>query len=83
MNKTRTRDWRIAQKHRNKSRDVHSALLTFRGEKNWKMLYTRSDKLLRATQLGLEYPRITNQQRAMRGLEEYQLTDERPFYLQS
>ncbi|CCJ73972.1 hypothetical protein BN137_3363 [Cronobacter condimenti 1330] len=39
--------------------------------------------MLRATQLGLEYPRITNQQRAMRGLEEYQLTDERPFYLQS
>ncbi|MCO7255852.1 hypothetical protein KSI86_16980 [Dickeya oryzae] len=83
METIRTRGWRNAQKQRNKSRDVHSALLTFRGEKNWKMLYMRSDKLLRAAQLGLEYPRITNQQRATRGWEEYQLSDERTFYMQS
>jgi hypothetical protein len=43
------------------------------------MLYTRSDKLLRAAQLGLEYPRITNQQLALRGLEEYLYSDERTF----
>ncbi|PRW42916.1 hypothetical protein CSC04_3613 [Enterobacter roggenkampii] len=47
------------------------------------MLYTRSDKLLRAAQLGLEYPRITNQQLALRGLEEYLYSDERTFYMQS
>lgn len=83
METTRSRDWRIAQKQRNKSRDVYTTLLTFRGEKNWKMLYTRSDKLLRAAQLGLEYPRVTNQQLATRGLEEYQLADERTFHMQS
>ncbi|WP_459609460.1 hypothetical protein [Dickeya oryzae] len=43
----------------------------------------RSDKLLRAAQLGFEYPRITNQQLATRGWEEYQLSDERTFYMQS
>lgn len=79
----RKRDWRIAQKQRNKSRDVHTAQLRFRGEKNWKMLYTRSDKVLRAAQLGIEYPRITNRQLAKRGLEEYQLADERSFHMQS
>ena len=83
METTRNRDWRIAQKQRNKSRDVHTALLRFRGEKNWKMLYTRSDKVSRAAQLGMEYPRVTNQQRTKRGLEEYQLADERSFYMQS
>lgn len=83
MKITRNRGWRIAQKQRNKSRDVHTALLHFRGEKNWKMLYTRSDKLSRAVQLGIEYPRITTQQLAKRGLEEYQFANERPFYMQS
>ena len=83
METKRTRNWRNAQKQRNKSRDVRKPLLTFRGEKNWKMLYTRSDKLLRAAQLGLEYPRITNQQLALRGLEEYHYLDERTFYMQS
>lgn len=83
MEKKRTRDWRNAQKQRNKSRDVHTSLITYRGEKNWKMLYIRSDKLLRAAQLGFEYPRITNQQLAMRGFEEYQNSDERTFYMQS
>lgn len=29
----------------------------FKREKNWKVLYTRSDKLARARQLGIEYPR--------------------------
>jgi len=79
METIRTRGWRHAQKRRNKSRDVHTGILTFRGEKNWKMLYTRSDKLLRAAQLGLEYPRVTHQQLASRGLEEYQRSDECTF----
>lgn len=82
MDITRNRDWRIAQKRRNKSRDAHTALLRLRGEKNWKKLYTRSDKVLRAAQLGMEYPRLTNPQLAKRGLEEY-LFDECAFHMQS
>ena len=27
-----------------------------RPEKNWKLIYTRADKLFRARQLGMEYP---------------------------
>ncbi|CAI0844180.1 hypothetical protein [Serratia quinivorans] len=83
MKTSRNWSWRIAQKQRSKSRDTNNGLLTFRGEKNWKMLYTRSDKLLRAVKLGIEYPRITKQQLGMRGLEEYLLADERTFYMQS
>lgn len=83
MESTRNRDWRIAQKRRNKSRDVHTALHRFRGEKSWKMLYMRSIKVLRAAQLGIEYPRVTNQQLAKRGLDEYQLANERSFHMQS
>ena len=31
-------------------------------EKNWKLMYIRSEKLLRAKQLGIEYPRKTARQ---------------------
>ncbi|QZN96625.1 hypothetical protein [Symbiopectobacterium purcellii] len=79
---TRNQDWRIAQKQRKKSRDVHTALSRFHGEKNGKMLYTRSDKVVRAAQLGMAYPRMTNPLRAKRGQEEYQLANECSFYMQ-
>lgn len=36
METPRTRGWRKAQMQRNKPRDAYTALLTFRGEKNWK-----------------------------------------------
>ena len=81
METKRTRDWRNAQKRRNKSRDIRKTLLKFRGEKNWKMLYLRSEKVSRAAQLGMEYPRITRRQRTKRGLEEYLLANECPFHL--
>lgn len=82
MEQSRTRAWRLSQKQRNQSRDVHTALLRFRGEKQWKMLYLRSCKLARAAQLGMTYPRITNKQLAREGLEEYSLVNECPVYLQ-
>ena len=65
METTRSRDWRMAQKQRN-----NTALLRFRREKNWKHLYLRSEKLLRAAQLGMEYPRKTRRQLAHQGMEE-------------
>ena len=51
----RTRAWRRSQARR------HAPEKAFRPprprpEKNWKLLYTRADKLLRARQLGLGYP---------------------------
>jgi hypothetical protein len=32
---------------------------TYKPPKNWKNMYLRSEKLRRAKQLGIEYPRIT------------------------
>lgn len=34
-------------------------------EKKWKLLYLRSEKLLRARQLGFEYPRKSDRQLAL------------------
>lgn len=46
--------------------------LTWKPEKNWKFLYLRSEKLARAQQLGIEYPR-----KGMRQMLDV-LTDEHP-----
>ena len=52
----RGRAWRRA-KARTKAK-ARSQLSTEAGrQKNWKLMYTRSAKLARAKQLGLEYPR--------------------------
>ncbi|CAK9889824.1 MULTISPECIES: hypothetical protein [Pseudomonas] len=51
----RTRAWRRSQARKSgKTKAVHP--LVFKPEKNWKLLYTRADKLLRARQLGMSYP---------------------------
>ncbi|OBU05970.1 hypothetical protein [Morganella psychrotolerans] len=61
MDNTRNRAWRKFKNRINKSRDQkhHSGLYDFSPEKRWKMLYTRGDKLIRATQLGIDYPRVS------------------------
>jgi hypothetical protein len=51
----RTRAWRRSQACK------HSPQKAFRPskirpEKNWKLMFTRADKLLRARQLGMSYP---------------------------
>ncbi|ROL72678.1 hypothetical protein BHU25_13765 [Pseudomonas vranovensis] len=51
----RTRAWRRSQARKNAKSKAPDPLL-FKPEKNWKLLYTRGDKLLRARQLGLSYP---------------------------
>lgn len=57
----RTRAWRRSQAHK----DAPHTLLRLpyqRPEKNWKPMYTRAEKLLRARQLGLSYPIRTTHQ---------------------
>jgi len=57
----RTRAWRRSQAHK----DVPKPLMRLpyqQPEKNWKLLYTRAEKLLRARQLGLSYPIRTTRQ---------------------
>lgn len=71
MDNNRTRAWRLAQKRRNRSRDSHPPRSDFPKEKRWKLMYIRSEKLLRAAQLGMDYPRVRNGQLARRAIEEY------------
>nr|WP_193384049.1 hypothetical protein [Pseudomonas mendocina] len=57
----RTRAWRHSQAHK----DAPQTLLRLpyqRLEKNWKLMYTRAEKLLRARQLGFSYPIRTTRQ---------------------
>ncbi|WP_199609643.1 hypothetical protein [Flocculibacter collagenilyticus] len=60
MFSTRNKLWRRSKQKKNKA-----ALLTEKRhtpEKNWKLTYRRSEKLHRAKQLGIEYPRKTLRQ---------------------
>ncbi|GKX51682.1 hypothetical protein [Budvicia aquatica] len=70
MNDSRSRAWRLAQNKRNKNRGNGSGKREFPREKNWKMLYIRSEKLARAAQLGIDYPRVTNAQIALKAMDE-------------
>lgn len=55
MKKNRNKGWRkdISKKKQISKRSDHKNKLV---EKNWKLLYIRSEKLKRAKQLGIEYP---------------------------
>lgn len=57
----RTRAWRRSQAQK----DAPQTLLRLpyqRPEKNWKLIYTRAEKLLTARQLGISYPIRTTRQ---------------------
>jgi len=55
MEMERSRAWRRSQAiNRGGDRITHA--MAFKPEKNWKLLYTRGCKLLRARQLGISYP---------------------------
>ena len=54
--KERTRAWR-RHKNRVKQGRGMGTSETWKPEKNWKFIYLRSEKLARAQQLGIEYPR--------------------------
>jgi len=57
----RTRAWR---RHQARKRDTGKVAdpLKFKPQKNWKLMYTRADKLARARQLGMSYPIRTTRQ---------------------
>ena len=58
----RDRSWRRFQQYiKQKGKNSHS-FSEWKSEKNWKLLYTRSVKLRRAKQLGVEYPSKTMNQ---------------------
>ncbi|MCQ6257386.1 hypothetical protein MA884_12835 [Pseudomonas sp. Q11] len=57
----RTRSWRRV-KSRKHGRHEAVRPQDVRPEKNWKLIYTRADKLQRARQLGMSYPIRTTRQ---------------------
>nr|WP_308808388.1 hypothetical protein [Providencia sp. PROV011] len=74
MDNTRDRAWRRAKARINKSRDQLNARLVdcYTPEKNWKQMYGRSEKMVRAAQLGMAYPQVSRSQLVRNSLEEIQ-----------
>ncbi len=64
--KNRTKAWRRYQDHiadvRHENRKDFYSVWSFGGEKKWKMMYGRSQKIYRAKKLGFEYPTQTTYQ---------------------
>lgn len=63
----RSRAWRryktvVANKRHAYRKDFYSAASLFAGEKNWKQMYGRTNKIHRAFKLGFDYPIITTAQ---------------------
>ena len=57
----RTRAWRRSQARKHGTgKTVRPPV--FKPQKNWKLIYTRADKLIRARQLGITYPIRTPRQ---------------------
>lgn len=61
MSEERGAAWR-RHKESVKSRCGTGSLEAWKPEKNWKMVYLRSEKLKRAKQLGFHYPRKSQRQ---------------------
>lgn len=61
MTMERTRAWRCSQANKHGS-DRAVRPLKIKPEKNWKLMYIRAAKLLRARQLGMSYPIRTTRQ---------------------
>lgn len=62
MEERRGRAWRISSSRTKSRKDTGSTEVKRSSEKNWKLMYTRSEKLHRARQLGIEYPKKTVRQ---------------------
>jgi hypothetical protein len=72
MTDIRDRAWRLVNNKRNKHLATGNSQPGFTKEKKWKMLYTRADKLVRAAQLGIEYPQISRAVARRNALDEIQ-----------
>lgn len=70
MSIQRDRGWRQCVNRKNKHQEMGCSRVMFKPEKKWSNLYTRSLKMTRATQLGIEYPRISRSQRRLNALSD-------------
>ncbi|WP_086932850.1 hypothetical protein [Agarilytica rhodophyticola] len=62
MDELRGRAWRRSKTKIKSRKNSAKTEKQWISEKNWKLMYTRSEKLRRARQLGIEYPKRTVRQ---------------------
>ena len=62
MEKNRTKAWRQAKSKAKEVKAKQQPVRKYTPEKNWKLMYIRSEKLKRAKQLGIDYPNKTLRQ---------------------
>ena len=62
MDKLRGRAWRRSKARTKFRKNSVKTEKQWNSEKNWKLMYMRSEKLRRAKQLGIEYPKRTMRQ---------------------
>ncbi|RFA30982.1 hypothetical protein CAI21_03130 [Alkalilimnicola ehrlichii] len=62
MNAQRNRAWRRFKSKMKIKRGSRSQRSQEKPEKSWKLMYIRSEKLIRAKQLGMDYPAKTVRQ---------------------
>lgn len=62
MDELRGRAWRRSKTKAKSRMNCATTEKQWISEKNWKLMYTRSEKLRRAKQLGVEYPKRTLRQ---------------------
>jgi len=62
MDDLRGRAWRRSKTRTKSRKNSAKTDKQWISEKNWKLMYTRSEKLRRARQLGIEYPKRSGRQ---------------------
>jgi hypothetical protein len=62
MHNERSRAWRRFKEKMKSKKGGQSQDTKEKPEKNWKLMYIRSEKLIRAKQLGIDYPIKTSRQ---------------------
>ncbi len=62
MDELRGRSWRRSKTKTKSRKNSFEKEKQWISEKNWKLMYTRAEKLRRARQLGQEYPKRTVRQ---------------------
>ena len=71
QNTERSRAWRRKTNFTHRGHDCHQNTKYWKPEKNFKLLYQRTDKLKRARQLGFEYPQVSAELYKRRSTYEY------------
>ena len=70
-NPKRNRAWRRKTNYLHRGRDCCHSPNYWKYEKDWKMLWNRSQKRARSKQLGIEFPRISTHQQRLNAQQDF------------